>query len=726
MVCLLKRLRPLLLTLLASVVGGCHGVPWNDPYPAADAHKNIFYSSFQERPKHLDPALSYNENEAEFLAQTYEPPLQYHYLKRPYQLVPLTVTDMPRPRYLDAAGKPLPADAPAAQVAYTVYRFHLRQGLRYQPHPALAKGPDGRYLYHDLSEKDLAGIHRLADFKHTGTREVTAADYVYEIKRLVNPTAQSPIAGLMSGYIVGLPALAKKLAADYRARYGDSDQPHFLDLRNYKLEGARVIDSRTWEIKIHGKYPQFLYWQAMSFFAPVPWEADAFYSQPGMRDRNITLDWYPIGTGPYMLTENNPNRRMVLDRNPNFRGEPYPSEGEPGDAAAGLLKDAGKPMPFIDRAVFSLEPESIPYWTKFLQGYYDVSGIGSDNFDQAITFGGHNEPELTDEMRAKGLNLLTAVSPAIFYTGFNMMDPVVGGNSERARKLRRAIAIAVDTEEYINIFRNGRGVAAQGPIPSGIFGHRKGEAGLDHYVYDWVDGRPQRKSLAEARELLKEAGYPDGRDARTGAPLVLNLDTTATGPEAKSTLDWWRKQFAKLNIQLVVRDSDYNRFQDKMRKGNAQIFQWGWNADYPDPENFLFLLYGPNGKVDHQGENAANYENPEFDRLFNKMKNMQNGPQRQQLIDKMLAIVRRDQPWLWGFYPVGFSLYQSWYGNVKPNLMARNTLKYKRIDPDLRARLRDKWNQPVWWPVVAVLVVLVLSIIPAWRVYHRRQKAAAL
>jgi hypothetical protein len=91
-----------------------------------------------------------------------------------------------------------------------------------------------------------------------------------------------------------------------------------------------------------------------------------------------------------------------------------------------------------------------------------------------------------------------------------------------------------------------------------------------------------------------------------------------------------------------------------------------------------------------------------------------------------LAIVRRDQPWLWGFYPVGFSLYQSWYGNVKPNLMARNTLKYKRIDPDLRARLRDKWNQPVWWPVVAVLVVLVLSIIPAWRVYHRRQKAAAL
>jgi iron complex outermembrane receptor protein len=129
-----------------------------------------------------------------------------------------------------------------------------------------------------------------------------------------------------------------------------------------------------------------------------------------------------------MLTENNPNRRMVLDRNPNFHGELYPREGEPDDAAAGLLKDAGKPMPFIDRAVYSLEPETIPYWNKFLQGYYDVSGIGSDNFDQAITFGGRNQPELTDEMRARGLRLLTAVAPSISYTGFNMNDPVVGGD----------------------------------------------------------------------------------------------------------------------------------------------------------------------------------------------------------------------------------------------------------------------------------------------------------
>ena len=113
--------------------------------------------------------------------------------------------------------------------------------------------------------------------------------------------------------------------------------------------------------------------------------------------------------------------------------------------------------------------------------------------------------------------------------------------------------------------------------------------------------------------LLAQAGYPDGRDPRDRQAAELNFEAIATGPDDKARLNWLRKQFAKLGIELVVRATDYNRFQEKMRKGTGQIFIWGWNADYPDPENFLFLLYGPNGKVKHQGENASNYANPEFD-----------------------------------------------------------------------------------------------------------------
>jgi ABC-type transport system substrate-binding protein len=412
---------------------------------------------------------------------------------------------------------------------------------------------------------------------------------------------------------------------------------------------------------------------------------------------------------------------MVLTRNPEYHGEAYPDEGMPGDREAGLLDDAGKPLPFIDRVVYSLEKEDIPYWNKFLQGYYDASGIASDSFDQAINIGANGQASLTDDMRRRGIRLRTAVDTTTFYMGFNMLDPVIGGYGERQRKLRRAISIAFDYEEFISIFRNGRGIPAQGPVPPGIFGFRPGRAGINPYVYDWVDGQARRKSLAEARRLLAEAGYADGIDQATGQPLTLHLDVTASGPDDKALLDWYRKQFKKLAIQLDIRNTDYNRFQEKMRNGNAQVFFWGWNADYPDPENFLFLLYGPNSKVRAHGENAGNYANPEFDRLFDQMKTMSNGPRRQQIIDRMVRIAQRDAPWIWGFHPKSFSLFHSWFHNVQPNQMANNTLKYRRLDPALRERRRAEWNRPVVWPVVVILALLVLLLLPAVIAYRRRE-----
>ncbi|NIR29290.1 MAG: ABC transporter substrate-binding protein [Gammaproteobacteria bacterium] len=699
----------------------CGAGPWNNPYPSHEPDANIFYSSFRERPKHLDPARSYSANEYVFIGQIYEPPLQYHYLERPYRLAPLTATRMPDVRYFDDAGAQLPSSATPEAIAYSVYEIRIQPGVRYQPHPALAKDAAGEYRYHRLAPSDLERVHALDDFAHAGSRELIAADYVYQIKRLAHPGLHSPIAGLMKEYIVGFGEYAETLSRTYEQSGGA-----YLDLREFPLSGVEVVDRYHYRITIRGKYPQFRYWLAMPFFAPMPWEADRFYSQPGMAERNITLDWYPIGTGPFMLVENNPNRRMVLAANPNFRGERYPRTGEPADGSAGLLADAGDPMPFVDRAVYSLEKESIPYWNKFLQGYYDVSGVSSDSFDEAIQFTGQGTPEVTQTMARRGISLETSVQTSIFYMGFNMLDPVVGGLDGRARKLRRAISIAVDYEEYISIFANGRGVAAQGPLPPGIFGHSSGREGLNEYVYRWADGGARRRPIEEARRLLAEAGYPNGRDTTTGEPLVLHFDTTQTGPDDRARFEWLRKQFAKLDIQLVVRATDYNRFQDKMRRGTAQIFQWGWNADYPDPENFLFLLYGPNAKVGGGGENAANYSNPTYDRLFERMKNMDNGPERQRIIDRMLAIVRRDAPWVWGFYPMQFTLYHEWYSNFKPNLMANNTLKYIRIEPVLRAEQRAQWNQPVIWPLVLVLGVFLAGLVPAAVTYRRRERAAAL
>jgi oligopeptide transport system substrate-binding protein len=497
-------------------------------------------------------------------------------------------------------------------------------------------------------------------------------------------------------------------------------------LRQASLSGVEVLDSQTLRIRLEGKYPQFQYWLAMPFFAPMPWEADVFYAQPGLAERNITLDWYPVGTGPYMLSENDPNRRMVLERNPNFHGETYPSEGMPEDRDSGILNDAGQPIPFIDRAIYSLEKEDIPRWTKFLQGFYDASGIASDAFDQAIQIDASGEPMLTEVMRERGISLLTSVEPSIFYMGFNMLDPVIGGDSERARLLRRAISIAVDFEEFISIFTNGRGLVAQGPLPPGLFGHREGEAGINPFVYEWRNGRPERRSLDEAQVLMEQAGYPNGVDRETGRTLSLNYEAVATGPDDRARLNWMRKQFAKLGIELVIRSTDYNRFQEKIRNGTGQVFMWGWNADYPDPENFLFLLYGPNGKVEHQGENAANYANPEFDRLFDAMKYMEDGPERQALIDQLVEIARRDAPWLWGFHPKSFSLHHRWLLNAHPNQMANNTLKYRRLDPEQRQTARRDWNPPILWPLWVAGGVLVLLVLPAWWMVRRRERSTAL
>ncbi len=706
--------------LFVLLLAGCDLSAVNSPYPAAESDKTVRYSSFMLRPKHLDPARSYSANESLITAQIYEPPLQYHYLKRPYTLEPLTAASMPEVELLDKNGEVLTAAQQTPDnVAFSRYTITIRPGIAYQPHPAFAQDKSGQWLYHAINEKTSRHITSIMDFPQLATRELKAADYVYQIKRLAHPEVHSPILGLMSEHIVGL--------GDFAAELGKMrQQGQSIDLRELQIPGVQVIDDHHYQITVYEQYPQLKYWLAMPFFAPIPWEADVFYQQTLLIDKNITLDWYPVGTGAYYMTENDPNRRMVMLKNPNYHGEIYPSEGSPGDAAAGLLDDAGLPMPFIDKIIYTLEKESTSYWGKFIQGYYDVSGLTSDSFEQAIQVSSAGSFGLSEDMMKKGIDLQSAVGTTTHYIGFNMLDSLVGGKSERARKLRQAIAIAIDQEEFVSIFFNGRGIPAQGPIPPGIFGYREGKDGLDPYVYEWRDNAVRTKPIEYARQLLVEAGYPKGRDAETGQPLVLYFDISAVGPDAKSQLDWMRKQFQKLNIQLVIRSTDYNRFQDKMRRGQTQIFKVGWSADYPDPENFLFLLYGPNAKAIHNGENSANYQNTEFDKLFEQMRVMPDDVERQKIIDEMVSIVRHDAPWVWGFHPKELTLFHAWNKNIKPNLMANNTLKYHRIDPLLRDQLRAKWNKPTIWPIMLLVLFIFLAMLPAVIIYRRKKYQQAV
>ena len=717
-----KCCRRFCLFLGAALLLTACGSEWNDPYPASDRSVNRLYSAFAERPKHLDPAVSYTDNEIAFIAQIYEPPLQYQYLERPYTLMPTTLAAMPQVSYFDKAGRILPDSANGDQVDRTVYRLKLKPGIQYQPHPAFSRDASGRSRYMALDAAQVRMLQSASGpmaLPELGAQTLKAQDYVYQIKRLANPAVHSPIFGTMAEHIVGL----KELSASIK-QASQSQPGTWIDLDTLALPGAVALDDQTLEITLSGKYPQFIYWLAMNFFAPVPREVDEFYGQPALRKGNLSIDNWPVGTGPYMMVHNNPNARIVLDRNPNFHEERYPCKGEAADVAAGLLKDCDAQLPLLDGVVFSREKESLPYWNKFLQGYYDLSGISSDSFAQAVRVNINGDANVSPSMAAQGIQLQTSVRTSIYYLGFNLADSVVGGKSpaeqQRAKLLRQALSIALDQEEFISIFLNGRGQAAMGPIPPGIFGYQSGEAGINPVVYTWKDGAAHRRSLDEARALLAKAGWPDGRDVVTGQPLVLNLDTTSGGMGDKSTMDWMSRQLNQIGVQLVVRSTDFNRFQEKLRKGSAQLFFMGWNADYPDPENFFFLLYGPEGKVAHGGENSANYQNPEFDRLFRQMKNLPNGPERQTVINAMLKLVRDDAPWVYWFYPKSYVLKQGWLQNLKPNNVANNTVKYQRIDAASRAQLRQEWNHPLVWPFVIILGGLVLLLWPAMKAYRAR------
>ncbi|MDR1848764.1 MAG: ABC transporter substrate-binding protein, partial [Zoogloeaceae bacterium] len=675
------------------------------------------------------------EDEYTFITQIYEPPLQYHYLKRPYTLIPATVEKMPEPGFLAMCGRcgpltdqePLPASKKPSMVMASVYELRIKPGRLYQPHPAFARNAAGEPLYLNLTPADLADKFGIPDFSISeaaeSTKELVAADYIYQIKRLAHPRLHSPIFGMMAEKIIGLKELGEQLAKANQEKPGE-----WLDLNEFPLSGVEEVDRYTFRIYLKGEYPQFTYWLAMPFFAPLPREVDRFFGQPGMAEKNLSLDWWPVGSGAYMLTENDPNRRMVLARNPNFQHETYPCEGEASDPESGMLADCGQPLPFIERAVFTREKESIPYWSKFLQGYYDASGIASDNFDQAVRIQISGEANLSADMQEKGIRLLTSVRPSVFYLGFNMLDSVVGGTDEASAKLRRAISIAIDQEEYISIFMNGRGLPAMHPLPPGIFGFEEGEAGINPYVYDWDKTRDtaERKSVEEAKKLLAEAGWPGGRHQRTGEPLVLYLDTTSGGMGEKTRLDWLARQFGKIGAQLVVRATDFNRLQDKLKKGATQLYFLGWNADYPDPENFFFLLTSREGRAQFGGENHSNYANPEFDRLFERMKLMDNTPERLALIRQMNRILQQDAPWIFSFYPKTYLLTHGWLHNKKPSTIANNTLKYQRLDVERREAARSSWNTPDYRPLILIAILLLALFWPALRLYKKREKSSGL
>ena len=652
----------------------------NNPYPDADDAVKVRYLALAGPPKTLDPAISYNAADHAILANVYETLLEYHYLKRPYELMPGLAEAVPEPRSL-----------PDGRVAY---RFRLRPGMRYQEDRCFDPGA-----------------------AHPSDREILVADVAFQLMRIADPATISPVVATFAK-IEGFEEFSKRLVA-----MRESD-PAFAERRIDRqyaaaggIDGLEVLGPHELEVVLHEPYPQLLYWFAMHFTAPVPWEAVAYYD--GEAGRPFFKE-HPIATGPFQLKSYEKHSRVTLERNPNWYGalHPewrapgtiYPSEGEPGDAERGLLDPAytGQPLPFLERIEFRMEKESIPGFNKFLQGYYDASGIIQESFDQAV-----QEGRLSPQMQERGMELAVSVDPDIFYIGFNMNDPIVGAPAgERGRKLRQAMSLAVDAVEFARVFQNGRGVPAQSPIPPGIFG------------YDEDYRNPYRTpDIERARALLAEAGYPGGIDPETRRPLRLSFDTGDASTRGRLRYQFFIDAWERIGIDVELVATNYNRFQDKVRDGAYQLYMWGWIADYPDPENFLFLLWGPNASSENPGApNTSNFAHPRFDALFPKMKNMPNGPERMALILEMRAILERERPWIELFHREAYALYHAWLENVKPAGISLPASKYVDVDPLLRERKREAWNEPIVWPVWALAATFALIVAPGVVTYLRERQ----
>jgi len=669
-----------LVAVLATAAGlaGCN----NNPYPDADSGQRIFYTGFREAPRTLDPAVAYTTGSHAVTGAVFDTLLEYHYLKRPYTLIPGL-----------AEAVPVAEEREGGRVAY---RFRIRPGLLYQDDPCFELGAPGRT-----------------------TREITAVDFAFELTRIGDSSLISPVMEPFSN-LVGFRAFSKSL--DERreqdaAFAGLPARAQYSQLGG--IEGVRILGPLEFEIVLTGPYPQILYWFAMPFTAPVPWEAVEYYDG---RDGRPSLADHPVGAGAYRMVEYDKQSRMVLEVNPNWYGllHPewrapgaiYPTEGAPGDREAGLLDPrwAGMPLPFIERVEFRREKESIPAFNKFLQGYYDAAGIIRESFEKVI-----REDGLSPEMQAVGIQLEKSVIPSVYYIGFNMDDPVVGrAGGDRSRKLRQAMSLLIDTEEYTRLFMNGRGVPAHSPLPPGLFG----------YEADYRNPfRPEGEvDVERARSLLAEAGYPDGLDPETGRPLRLTFDSSDTTAQGLLRYRFFVDSWRKLGIDVEIQATNYNQFQKKIRDGAYQVFMWGWVADYPDPENFYFLLTTEMARSVNGGPNSANFKDEHFDEIFEAMRVRPNDPERLALVRELRGILEWERPWIELFHPEDYTLFHQWLVNVKPFGMSYPMNKYRDLDPSLRVDRRREWNRPVTWPVYALVVIAVVIVIPGIVTFYRERQ----
>ncbi len=508
---------------------------------------------------------------------------------------------------------------PTVEDGGATYVFRLKHGIFFAPDPAFKGKP----------------------------RELTARDQTYALKRLLDPAVKSPWLWLIEGKIIG--------ADEVRARALKSGKFDY----DAPIAGLEVVDRYTLRIGLKEPDLRFLYVFAVPNTAAIAREVVEAYG--------LDFGAHAVGTGPYMLGEYRRSAKIVLVANPGFRETTYVPAG-PVPAAAKPIAAAleGKRLPRVGRIEITIIEEGQTVWLAFANREIDLlERLPPEFVDEALANG-----KLRPDLAAKGIRHEVQLRPNTRWIYFNMEDPTVGGYTPEKIALRRAIGMGYDVSEYIRVILKGRGVPATSPIPPDI-------AGYDPALKTMA----QRYDPAAARALLDRFGYKDRdgdgyREMPDGKPLVLERWSAPTSLSRQED-EQWRKNMDAIGLNIAFRKDRLQELRKMARQGRMPMRTDGWNADYPDAENFMQLLYGPNVGQ----ENHARFSLPEFDRLYEAAHRLPDSPARTRLFDQMTELVLAYAPWRLMEHRIEDHLLQPWIRNYKPHPVRSAIWRYVDVDP---------------------------------------------
>jgi len=531
----------------------------------------------------------------------FDPLYRYDYLARPYRIVPNTAVALPQ---VTDDGK--------------TWTIHVRKGIHFADDPVF----DGR------------------------RRELTAADYVYAIKRILDPKMRSNSLQMVDGRFVGADAIVAKAKETGKFDY---DAP---------IEGLQAIDRYTLRFRL-----VFADYELLSNLTTTATSAVAREVISAHADASGWAMANPVGTGAYRLKDWRRGQRIVLEANPGYRDERYPT---PTGAADGALAKglAGRRLPLVPNVEISIIEEAQPRMLAFQQRQLDFVAVPVTLATNVLDADNRLKPAFA----SAGIRLERAIQPAISYMYFNMEDPVVGGYTPQRIALRRAIALGYDVNEEIRVLRQNQGLPATQVVPPNMTGHDP------HY-----DGRLKYDPTA-AKALLDRFDYVDRdgdgfRELADGRPITLRV-ASGTAAQDREAEELWKRSLNGIGIRVEFVKQKWPDLLKAARLGQLQMWQLGNINTTPDGFGFFGLLYGRNAGF----SNLARFALPEYDRLYEKARAMPDSPERLVVERKMSELVNAYRPWVLTAFRYENVLVQPWVRGFKYNPTYQYPFAYLDID----------------------------------------------